>query len=70
MSQFDPVYDDLTLLVFFQAVDGTDERGFARPRGAEDDDHFPFVDIHIDAFERLKMTVPLTYISSNDNWFG
>src|SRR5688572_18129396 len=65
--QFDPVHNDLALLVLLQTVDGADEGGFPGTRRAEDHHHLPFLDFHVNVFQGLKVAVPLVHTPGNND---
>ena len=66
VSQFDAVYDDRAALMFFEAVDGANKGGLARPARTEDDDHFAFLHVHINAAQSLELPEPFMHVATRD----
>ena len=68
--QFNPVNNDLPVLVLFQAVNCADEGGLARTGGSEDDDYLTGLDFHIDSAQGMEVAIPFVYIFANNDRFG
>ena len=60
-GEFDPVDDDLALLVFLQAVDATDHGGFAGAGGAADHDALAAFHAEVDVAEHVELPEPLVH---------
>ena len=52
--QFNPIHNDIALLMFFQAVDATDQRGFARATPSYQCKNFQFDSFFNFVFARSK----------------
>src|SRR3989338_3451148 len=56
-----------TSLVILQAIKGADERGFAGPRGTEDNHNFALLHLHVDSPKDGKVSVPFMNIAADDD---
>ena len=69
VAKLDTVDDDLSLLMFFEAVETANECGFARARWTEDDNHLSLLYGKANAFENMKLVEPFVYVAANDDLF-
>lgn len=56
----------ITLLVALQTIDTAQQGAFTRAAAADDRDHFPHVDIQIDALQHMVVAVVLLHLINGD----
>ena len=58
IGQFNPVNNNVALLMGLQAVDTTNDGRFPGPGGATNNQFFATLDRHIDAFQHMELPIP------------
>jgi hypothetical protein len=66
-SELDTINDDITLLVFFQTVDATNQSGFTRPRRPRDHNTLATLHGHIDVAQYVESAIPLVHFGDLDS---
>src|SRR3990172_11443022 len=67
VRQFDSIHQNLPALMLLEAVERADKSRLSRTRRSENDNHFPFEHLHIDASQGVEMAIPLVHILADDD---
>ncbi len=70
IGEFDTFDDDFAMVVLFKRVHTADQRRFARPGRATDDDAFAQRHVKIDVFQRVVFAEPFVQVPNCDHGLG
>src|SRR5688572_21097798 len=67
MTQLNAIHHDLPALMLLEAVERPNESGLARTGRSKDDDHFALLHFHVNALQRLEVSIPFMHIPNRDD---
>ena len=69
VAELNAVHNDLSFLMFFEAIETANECGFPGTGRTEDDHHFSLLNGEADASKNMELIKPFMHVTADDNVF-